>query len=373
MGRLLLLVVATLAIVACQPAAPAPTPLTQQLPEAIEYQHNVSISPFPYDLTVESVEQVGGLVSTAGNLYTVQLDNGVPWRDADAGNDFSSGVMEEWERHRSYIGADQQVYLAIAPLQDDRLSWSTGFDGGQAPEWATWESIDLERLRTAYLNYVNRAIEYFQPTFLNIGVEAGDLAHNDPQKWETLAEVLADSYQELKSAHPGLTIGVSWSLPLLMLPAVLEESTTLIEVLDYVGISFYPYLDQFYSRLGGVDLPQQPNQWREPYAWLSANIDKPLAICETGYSSVPVQLEEFDLDIGGDPDTQSLYVQELSVITAQDDYLFTVFFLAVDYGALTRELELPAMELWQYTGFFDEDLVPKPAWDAYIRFWLGQA
>ncbi|MFV0252119.1 MAG: hypothetical protein ACK5H2_02145 [Beutenbergiaceae bacterium] len=346
--------------------------LEQHLPETVAYAHDVSISPFPYDLTAESVDEVGSLVGRAGNVYTVQLDNGIPWQDADSGSEFDAGVSEEWQRHKDYIQPGQQVYLAIAPLQDDRMSWATGFDGADAPRWATWPDLDLERLSAAYLNYVERAVEYFGPTYLNIGVEAGDLAHNDPELWLTLASVLEQTYRQIKAEQPAVQVGVSWSLPLLMQVPVLERSDTLIAALDYVGISFYPYLDQFYSKIGGVSLAEAPDQWRMPYRWLRENIDKPVAICETGYSSAAIRLDDFDLDIDGDPALQSQYVDELAAIAGRDGYLFTVFFLAVDYDALTSKLGLPAMELWQNTGFFDAQLQPKPAWQSYIRSWLGQ-
>ncbi|MFV0405409.1 MAG: hypothetical protein ACK5LN_01065 [Propioniciclava sp.] len=369
---LLATVLVALTLTACVPAIPGSAVLAHQVPTGTDFSRRVSISPFPYDLTPAAVREVGSLVSQAGNVYTVQLDNGIPWQDADTGADFSAEVMEEWERHRGTIGTDQEVYLAIAPLQDDRSSWATGFDGTAAPPWATWEQGDLDRLRTAYLNYVERAVAYFEPTLVNIGVEAGDLAHNDPGRWDAAAAVLADTHRQLKLGHPDLQIGISWSLPLLMQPEVTERSAALIEILDYVGISFYPYLGPFYSAIGGIDLAGPPDQWQVPFAWLRENIDKPLALCETGYASKPVTLSEFDLEIPGDPTVQSQYVADLAAITDADDYLFTVFFLAVDYDALTRKLGLPAMELWQHTGFFEADLTPKPAWETYRQTWLGE-
>src|SRR3954463_12075691 len=94
----------------------------------------VSISPFPYDKTTTAVETVSRIVRENANLYTVQLDNGVPWEAALEGKAYSSEVMEQWNRHKKAIGTNA-VYLAIAPLAEDRTSWAPGSGGQKAPSW----------------------------------------------------------------------------------------------------------------------------------------------------------------------------------------------------------------------------------------------
>lgn len=334
---------------------------------------NVSISPFPYDLTISAIQNVNKVVNASSDIYTVQLDNGIPWQDALENNKFERAVMEQWERHRDGIGANQDVYLAIAPLQDDRISWATDHDGKKAPSWVRKEKKINDRIVKAYINYIGRAIEYFSPRYINIGVEAGDLAAKKPRRWPALEQLFFQTYQSVKEHNPNIQVGISWGLPLLMAQGVLKRSQAMIDEMDYVGISFYPHLRQFYTKIGGVDISAPPQQWRNPLSWLADNVISPIAICETGYSSTPVKVPEYGLDMQGSPEVQSQFVRELAQISRRDNYLFTVFFLAIDFDRLRRRLDIPVMKFWEHSGFFDEKLQPKPAWETFKRHWLAHS
>jgi len=334
----------------------------------------VSISPFPYDKTTTAVETVSRIVRENANLYTVQLDNGVPWEAALEGKAYSSEVMEQWNRHKKAIGTNA-VYLAIAPLAEDRTSWAPGSGGQKAPSWARDEKQATASLKKAYIQHVMRAIAFFSPTFVNIGVEAGDMAAKKAQKWPQFEELFHECRQQIKAEHPEIQVGISFGLPFLMKEGVRQRAGRLIDESDYVGISFYPYMSEFYSKLGAAPLPAPPQQWREPLAWLKQNIRKPVAICETAYSSKPVSLPRYKLELKGDEKLQSQYISDLASIARRDGYLFTVFFLSVDYVALLAQM--PAGDgsagLWTHTGFFDDKLKEKPAWSEYQRAWLGKA
>lgn len=345
--------------------------LPEPSPVKINTTTKVSISPFPYDLTPQSVQKVREICQKHCNLYTVQLDNGIPWQEALDNKPLPKEIQADWEGHRKSITRHQQVYLAIAPLQDDRITLATGHAGAQAPLWVLKGSHSDSKVLKAYQNYVLRAVKYFKPDYLNIGVEAGDLAAKKASQWKDFVTLYEQTSQAVKKHYPDLKIGISWGLPLLMKGGVLNRCQGLIQQSDYVGISFYPYMGQFYRKIGGRSIPEEaPAQWREPYKWLRHNIKKPVAICETAYSSSPVKVAEFGLDMAANADYQSLYVEDLAKIAKRDGFLFAVFFLAIDYDELRRKLKLPAMELWEHSGFFDEHLKPKPAWSAYQRAWL---
>lgn len=334
----------------------------------------VSINPFPYDLTPEAAETSAGISREHGDLYTVQLDNGVPWQAALDGSEYPAEVMDGWKFHRESIGTDQPVFLAIAPLSLDRVNWAEDHGGKPAPDWIRKARRATPDLIQAYRNHVLRAVEYFEPAYLNIGVEAGDLAAKEPKRWPEFAKLYEATRDAVKAARPDLPIGISWGLPLLMKPGVTGRCAELIAASDYVGISYYPYLGEFYRLLGGASTPKNPpEQWREPYAWLRDHIEKPIAVCETAYSSTPVEYSGDGpaIEAAADAETQRLYVEDLAAIASRDDYLFVVFFLSVDYDELYRKLQIPVMAFWEHVGFFDEKLRPKPAWEAYQRAWRG--
>jgi len=333
----------------------------------------VSISPFPYDKTAEAVDTVNRIIQANANVYTVQLDNGIPWEAALAGKPFPKEVNETWERHKKAIGR-KTVYLAIAPLAEDRTSWAPSAAGEKTPSWAKDEKQASSELKQAYARYVLKAVDYFHPEFLNIGVEAGDMATKKPGKWPAFEQLFSETENQVHAKFPGVKVGISFSLPLLMKSGVKERAQNLIDQSDYAGISFYPFMTEFYSKIGGVRLPAPPDQWREPLNWLSTNIKKPIAICETAYSTQPVELPKYKIKLEGDPNRQIDYVRDLAAIARRDHYLFTVFFLSVDYVPLLKQL--PAGDgsagMWAYTGFFDEHLKEKPSWQAYQQAWLGK-
>lgn len=333
----------------------------------------VGITPFPPDLTAEADRVAKAIAAANGDLYTVQLDNGIPWESALSDSGYSSKLMGEWEGHRNAVSDHQEVYLAIAPLKMDRSFWADGYDGAPAPSWVAESRTLNDKMLAAYKNYALKAVAYFQPRYLNIGVEAGELAHKDAELWREMEKLFHETKKEISERHPELAVGISFTLPALMAGDSLSLSQGVIDNSDYVGISFYPYLDDFYHLTTGVALQFPPEQWREPLDWLSKNVSKPIAISETGYSSSPISVSKWNLDMQGSPALQERYVAELAEFARRDDYLFTVFFLSVDYDRLAEKLPQMSevLELWKHTGFFDQNLEPKPAWKAYRSNWLG--
>ena len=56
----------------------------------------------------------------------------------------------------------------------------------------------------AYLNYCRRAIEFFDPDYLAIGIETNEI-HDPAQKtWQAYAALHKHVYAEMKKTHPKL-------------------------------------------------------------------------------------------------------------------------------------------------------------------------
>lgn len=356
----------------------------------------VGINPFPYDLEAEAIFKTANTVRSNGDLYTVQLDNGIPWQDALDGNEFSQKFMEVWERHLHQWKADHQaIHLAIAPLSMDRKSWAGGFEGAAAPKWVQKsKGAVTPEIAKAYANYVRRATEYFNPNYLNIGVEAMDLAHNNKKNWAELQDLLIKINQQEKQERPNMQVGLSIGLPLLMQPEIFERTKKAINASDYLGISFYPHLAPFYKQIGGASLQSPPEQWAGPLDWVKANIvlntnhrltkRTPVAFSETSYSSEDVVVNKWGLStMAADEELQKEYVialsnfaHDLNSIGGKNYCLFVNFFLAIDYNALAKKIAnkdtRDLLKFWMHSGFIDKDLKPKPAWDAYQQHWLNR-
>ena len=168
----------------------------------------------------------------------------------------------------------------------------------------------------------------------------------------------------LKNEYPDLQIGISFSLGHLRVDANAKAAESLIAKSDYVGLSFYPSASPFDEKYGLPPYGSGADAWRKPLAWVRAYTDKPIALCETGYTTRDCDIPQFDLHIKGDATWQAEYVRDLFEIADRDRYAFVIWFLAVDYDKLYAKMPAGSevMQLWRNIGLLDGELRPKPAW-----------
>jgi hypothetical protein len=199
---------------------------------------------------------------------------------------------------------------------------------------------------------------------LNLGIEAGELAIRKPSKWPKFAELFDYVRTALKQEYPNVKIGISFGLQALMSPDVSQLVKPVVNNSDYLCLSFYPNMSKFGEKFGAPALPDGNASWLKPLSWVHGYTDKPIAICETGYSSKPVNVEGFNLNFPGDADVQSAYLLDLISLAKRDNYLFVIWFLAIDYDKLYAKLPDPdgVNKIWRNIGLLDGDLNPKPAW-----------
>jgi len=222
-------------------------------------------------------------------------------------------------------------------------------------------------VKQAFYNYALRAIAQFEPQFVNLGIEAGELAGRDATRWAQFVRLYEYVYGRLKEDRPQLKIGVSFGLQSLMEARVADPARLILGQCDYLGVSFHPFMSQFHEKLGCRKLPDPPEQWTKPLDWLRRFSELPLAICETTYTTRDVSVPKHRLRLPGDAQLQARYVRDLGRIAYRDDYLFVIWFLPVDYDELYKKLpEGDGINaIWRNTGLLDMNLNPKPAWDEW--------
>ena len=324
-------------------------------------------TPFPYDMTAEAVSKTYEICNKFGSLYAVQLDDGIPWKEALSGEPWPQDLQEKWVDFKMHQTSDRKMVLSIAPLAEDRKSRAPAAKGSSTPLGMMFASFNSAPMKEAYLKYVLRVVEFFHPDYLNIGQEAGELAFHDPSSWSQFEELYHHVRKEIKRISPNTAVGISFNLQMLMNPDVAARSRTLIEDSDFIGISFYPYMSPEYQRYGLPALPPAPDMWKTPLNWLKNYTTKPIAIFETGFTSANVYIAEDKVTLNGNADLQTKYIQDLSRFAERDNYLFVVWFMPVDYDKLFTHIETENdyYKIWQRIGFFDTELRPKPAWEAW--------
>lgn len=323
-----------------------------------------AFSTFPYDFTAEAIHHTNEIADEWSGVYVVQLDNGIPWSEALNDAPYPQKVRETWDDYRGRAPKTNPVYLALAPLGEDRETLIRASEGSKHPDRLKGLSLDHKDLKTAYTNYALRAVKEFSPTYVNLGLEAGELAFRNPKRWPEFISLYKAVRNTLKESHPDLQIGISFGLQSLMESSVQKRIIPIIEASDFIGISFYPYMSKFHERFGTSALPSPPEQWRAPLRFLRDFSDIPIAICETGYSSNDISLRNYRLSLSGSPTLQQQYLRELAEIARRDSYLFVVWFMPIDYEKLFEKLPKGdgSYLLWQNIGLFDQHLTEKPAW-----------
>ena len=342
------------------PSQPAASPATRPL---------LGFSSFPYDVTPAAIEKLYQLGRENGQIFVVQRDNGVAWKEALNNEPLPAKVINDWSEFKRHRPADQPFYLAIAPLDFDRKNLAGASPGSSVPNSIKGAAFDSTAVKTAYLNYCRAAVKFFEPDYLNIGVEAGELAHRKPSSWPAFARLIEHVRSNLKEEFPNLQIGISFGLQSLMEPAAADLAKPLVESCDFLGLSFYPYMSDFHEKFGAKKLASPPNEWIAPLDWARSYTTKPIAICETGYNSTDISYSPAKVNLKGSPTSQSQYVKDLMRIANRDDYLFVIWYFPVDLDRVLKSLPDGggAAILWEDNGLFDKDLNPKPAYAEWQR------
>ncbi len=360
---------ATLATVACTSMSQGqPTARPPASPQASSTgTPMLGFSTFPFDATPAAYDKLYQLGRDYGQIYVVQRDNGIAWKEALNNEPLPANILNEWADFKKHRPAGQPMYLAIAPLEFDRTTLAGACPGSSVPSAIKGAAFDSTAVKTAYLNYCRTAVNFFNPDYLNIGVEAGELAHRKPSQWPAFARLIEHVRSNLKQEFPNLKIGISFGLQSLMEPAAAELAKPLVESCDYLGLSFYPYMSDFHEKFGSKALPAPPNEWTAPLEWARNYTSKPIAICETGYNSNDISWSPSKINLKGNTANQTQYVKDLARIATRDNYLFVVWYFPVDLDRILATLPEGggAAILWERNGLFDKDLKPKPALQAW--------
>lgn len=336
-------------------------------------------TPFPYDATEQAVVKVQDLLRDHATIYALHFDDGVPWQEILDRKPLPKKVQNEWDNLVRTAPKGRPVYLAITPLAKDRKSLAPGRgekDYLPLPWSLKFASLDDDKVKAAYLEYARLAVRQFKPDYLNLGIEAGELASRDPKTWPKFESLYRHVATALKREYPKMQIGISFGLQSLRKPEVAARAKALVEESDYIGLSFYPHASPFGERFGDPALANGEDAWREPLEWVRAYTRKPIAFCETGYLTSSVTLKGYNLTLKGDIEMQKRYVRELAQFAEKDNYLFVVWFLAVDYDKLYQRMggDTESNEvnlLWRNIGLWDGEVRAKPALEEWKRAIAG--
>jgi len=325
------------------------------------------------------------------DLVSHSFQQGVPWPEALVSSDYrtySQHLRSQWEVLKA---ADDAVlpgrarYLMINPIATIDYASLAPYWG--ATDWmplpSPWDQYQFNdpHVKTALVNYISAAVDFFHPAYLAIGIESNILLANMTAKWPAYKELNAYVYAAIKQRYPNLTVLASFHYEHMLgltsesrtladqlrdsYPNVLEsEVVSLMQSSDLVAISSYPYMiekNRYIAQDGRVDA----DYYDRAYA-IAGQVHKPIAFEQTGYISRDLFVADRGVTLPGSEDRQNAFLSFVLHEAHVHGARFLVNFVAIDYG--TTYGLFPSSLTWAYTGLLRQDLTAKPAlgsWDAY--------
>lgn len=333
----------------------------------------MGFTPVPYESSVDAAAYTYRALSENADIISHQFNSGVPWLEALVGENFSDEIMNDWTFRRNQTNPSQKIYVSVSPINSSHNGLASYQHAeGNIPLPTPWDhyTFNSNEVKTAYLNYCTRIIDFFNPDYFNMATEANLLYVNKPAAWSAYIDFHQYIYRELKQRYPKLAIFCSLSGAHLLKGLITNNdhvqqrlaAMQLLEYSDLYSLSFYPCLT---SLLGN---PYPVNTFEDLF-----NIsNKPLAIAETGYAAKPfsIRTETGSLTIEADADKQEKYIRDLLTACLKRKAVFVINFAVRDYDKLWEQngSRADARTGWRDTGFLDEKGVPRKAYVTWKEF-----
>lgn len=342
-----------------------------------ERAFRMGFTPFPHDVTIEAVAAAKDFVRENADVISIHFE-GVPWLEAHTGKPIHPKFMEEWKRQKEAKPPGGKVYLALTPLNNGRsdiAGYRAAKENLLLPKPLVGKALDDPVVVKAYLEYCRRAIGYFKPDYLTIGIEVNELFHNKRSKWEAYTRLHRQVYEALKKENPALPICVTFTLHNMLNPEwkdrgqMLAEMKKLMSHSDLVAVSFYPFMAMLGKRMDYC------------LSWVGENFDefkKPYAISESGQPAEPVVLKSLGFTIPANPKTQYQVLDKLLSFAHERQFEFLIWFIARDYDGLWEKIQAESPDffvVWRDCGLLDGNGKERAAyqlWRSHFEQELGR-
>ena len=331
----------------------------------------MGFTPWPYDATTTAVDFVYNEIDTQGDIIAHHLDGGIPWQEAHDNVPYPAAVEAELNTRLAKTPVGERVYLAISPFNGARNDladyWSTSTNQALPPAWAV-RDFDSPEVVLAYTNFARDLINRFGPDYFNLGIEASELAINDPAKFNKFVLFVEQVSLTLRSEFPTVKLMISVGLksPSSADAAVINTNVpNLVQFVDLVGASVYPYV--FFDHLDKGDPANLPADWLSQLLTIANG--KPVAVAETGWIAERLEIPTFGVDILANASDQNLYLETLFQQAELMQAEFIIWFSLVDYDALWNGVlnQDPIAHIWRDTGLYDQNLISRPSFDTWQR------
>ena len=303
---------------------------------------------FPATLDDEGIGDAFTFVATEGNLVAHHFDDGIPY-GISGGEGIPAELAAELSGRPAFNDANPHlaVYVATAITNQTRDGVPTEWRQTAPPEGLS--SFFDPEVRNGVLAWVDLLAATFEPRWLNVAVEIDMYSVSEPDDYDNLVSLYRELCATIKERYPETTVFASFQMEL----GDRERIAELVDALDLIGISTYPYIDG-----GGIP----PEDFIDDLATLGL----PMAIVETGYPANDMPTiagpREFT------PTDQVEYVEWLGRRAQNPGLEFVVWFLPSDITKVIEATQGEVAErarLFEFLGLRDADGTNRPALDVW--------
>jgi len=326
-------------------------------PSGSSRNYYLGFTPFPYDVTTDAQEYVYNKIKTDADIICHRFDDGIPWNEALFDQDFNANITADWQYRKTKTPATHKVIVAITPINkshDGLAPYKSDTNNQPLPSPWDFYTFNNPSVKTAYLNYCKRIVNFFNPDYLIIGIDVNLLINSDETMnlWNTYLELQQYVYGQLKNFYPNLPIMVSLSgIDLLNGYTTANNQlqmvgfSAIMNMTDYFALSLYPYLSIYLTD------PLPSNM----FSTLFSMSTKPICISETGYPAAAFTINGGSMAFNGTPQKQNNYFQNLFTAADNNNVRFIINFVLRDYDKLWQALGSPddTTKIRRNTGFFD--------------------
>lgn len=350
MNRLILFVVSFALVCIADAQAPTPSAETRVF--------RMGFTGFVPAYTKEGVDSTKEFCRKHADLMAHHIE-GAAWTEMHSGSPLPAKLLDSWKSKRGRAPDGGKVFLALSPGRGELKVCDNC--APLAKDLKSRGYGDAEVI-AAYVQWCQKAIDYFKPDWLVIGIEMNEVMKSNPAAWSGYLKLHEETRRALKKDHPALPIAASFSLHTLFKggDAAWKEWQRLDAGNDFVAVSYYPFLSA--ERL-------------RPIEWLLERADgrtKPIAFVETGDAAEVLPMPKAKVTIQGSPEKQRDYFEYLLPLAERRRFSFVVSFIHQDYDELWEMIKKDAPELfmaWRDCGLIDEKGRERPAlkvWDQWL-------
>lgn len=266
-----------------------------------------------------------------------------------SGDDIPKVLLDNLKYRFGHAKLTMDLSLSISLLNLDRSDLLADVDGSVP----IYNSLADEHIIDAYDRYLSILIDEFSPKYVVTAMEVNELYHHDEEKWQQYKILASELRKRLKIKYPSILFSESITLHNLYnsnrsdAELYTEEIFTYVKTLDFVSISYYPFLQGL----------KNVSDMEKAFDFLHERVDLPIAFVETNQIADQLIIDSFNVDFDADECVQNEYLELLFSQAQRQDYLFVIWWAHRDYDELWDIFPDEVKELgklWLDTGLLDE-------------------